>query len=179
VLVAGASGVGKSTFAAALAARWGLRYTEIDSLHWGDGWMSRPTFAADAAHVAAGDRWVAEFQYREIREMFAERAELLIHLDYARPVVVWRIVRRTVRRRISRAPMWDTDNIEPPLHTVLTNPEHIIRFSWNGIARYRSLVAETASDHPHLRVIRLRSPRATRRWLESTPTVERQDSAGN
>ena len=176
VLVAGASGVGKSTFAAALAARWKLAYTEIDSLHWGNGWTPRPTFAADAARIAAGERWVAEFQYRSIRPLFAERAELLIHLDFARPVVMWRVLRRTVRRRVSRSALWDTDNIEPPLHTVLTDPDHILRWSWRGISDYRRTVAETSRAHPCLRVMRLGSPRSARRWLESTP-AERQDSA--
>ena len=176
VLVAGASGVGKSTFAAAVAERWHLPYTEIDSLHWGDGWTSRPSFVQDATDIARSDRWIAEFQYSVIRETFAERAELLIHLDFARPVVVWRIWRRTVRRRISGEPMWNTDNVEAPLHTVLTDRDHIVRWSWRGIRNYRQIVAETRAAHPKLRVVRLRSPGSARRWLASTPRAHRQES---
>lgn len=177
MLVAGASGVGKSTFARALSARWALPYTEIDALHWGDGWMPRPTFLDEAAAVAAAESWVAEFQYSAIRPTFAARAQLLIHLDYPRPVVLWRVLLRTVRRRLHRERLWSTDNVEPPLHTMLTDPDHIVRWSWRGIAKYRQIVAAAESDHPGLRVIRLHTSRNAHRWLESTPRVQRQDSA--
>ncbi|MFL6095002.1 MAG: AAA family ATPase, partial [Blastococcus sp.] len=59
VLVAGSSGWGKTTMAAALAGVLGLPFTEIDALQHGPGWTPRPEFEpahglADRAPLDAG-----------------------------------------------------------------------------------------------------------------------------
>lgn len=43
--------------------------------------------------------------------------------------VMAQLVRRTVRRRVQRTELWN-GNIEPPLRTVLTDPDHILRWAW-------------------------------------------------
>ena len=67
VLVAGSSGAGKTTLAAALGARWGIPHHELDALHHGPDWVPRPQFAADVAAFAASAEWVAEWQYDTVR----------------------------------------------------------------------------------------------------------------
>ena len=44
ILVAGTSGAGKTTVAAALSARLGIPHTDIDGLYHGPGWTPRPEF---------------------------------------------------------------------------------------------------------------------------------------
>ena len=70
VLVAGVTGVGKSTLARRLSALWDLPYAELDALHHGPGWTVREEFADDVAVLAAGEsilRWESKThaQWRE------------------------------------------------------------------------------------------------------------------
>lgn len=165
MLVAGASGAGKSTIARALAARWTLPYTELDGLHWRSGWTINPDFESDVAALAAQETWITEFQYDGARPILAARADLLVHLAYPRSTVMSRVTARTVRRRRRREALWDTDNREPPLRTIFTDRDHIIRWAWTSIARYARVVDELQRSRPELPVVTLRSPRAATRWL--------------
>jgi hypothetical protein len=61
---------------------------------------------------------VTEWQYSLVRGILAERADLLIWLDLTRGVVMWQVVRRTLRRRLRREVLWN-GNIEPPLRNDL------------------------------------------------------------
>ena len=166
VLVAGASGAGKTTLARLIAERWHLPHTELDGLHWHSGWIPNPDFASDVHRLAEGEHWVTEFQYGDARPILAARAELLVYLAFPRALVMSRVIRRTVRRRRSAERLWDTDNREPPLRTILTDNDHIIRWAWKSIDRYAEVVAETRQSHPALQIVTLRSPRKAARWLE-------------
>ncbi len=164
VLVAGTSGSGKTTLAGSIGARLGLPHTEIDALFHGAGWTPRPSFAADVAALAAQDAWVTEWQYSEVRPLLAARADLLVWLDLPRAVVMGRVVRRTVRRRLLRQPLWN-GNVEGPLHTFFTDPEHIVRWAWRTHGTWLGHVAGARTAHPDLVVVRLQRPSEVDHWL--------------
>ena len=130
VLVAGTSGSGKTTFGRRLAQELSIPHTEIDSLFHGPDWTPRPSFEADVRAFSEGDGWVTEWQYGLVRDQLAERADLLIWLDLSRITVMYRIIGRTLRRRLHREVLWN-GNIEPPLRTFLTDQQHIVRWAWN------------------------------------------------
>jgi hypothetical protein len=96
VVVGGASGSGKTTLAGLLAAMIGAAHTEIDSLHHGPGWTARPEFIADVAVLAAGQRWVTEYQYPAVRPLLLARADLVVYLLLPRWLVMSRVVRRSI-----------------------------------------------------------------------------------
>ncbi|MEN3263973.1 MAG: hypothetical protein V7646_867 [Pseudonocardia sp.] len=50
----------------------------------------------------------------------------IVWLDFPRWRMCDQLVRRTVRRRLHRVELWN-GNIEPPLWTVFTDREHILR----------------------------------------------------
>ncbi|WP_219412542.1 AAA family ATPase [Pseudonocardia nigra] len=164
VLVAGCSGSGKTTVAAALAVRLGLARHELDALHHGPNWTPRPEFAGDVAAFAGSDEWVAEWQYGAVRALLLARADLLVWLDLPRWRVAEQLVRRTVRRRLRRIELWN-GNMEPPLWTVFTDRDHILRWAWTTYPhtgqRVRAVLA--AADRPV--VVRLRSRREVRSWF--------------
>lgn len=164
VLVAGASGSGKTTLAGRIAEALGIPHVEIDGLFHGPGWVPRPTFEADVEQFSAGPAWVTEWQYGSVRPLLAERADLLVWLNLPRPVVMRQIVGRTVVRRLRRVELWN-GNIEPPLRTVLTDPEHVVRWAWNTHRTNAARVARLAADRPQLPVIRLRSRAEVQRWV--------------
>ncbi len=163
ILVAGTSGAGKTTLAAAVAGALGLVHVEIDALFHGPGWTPRPSFVADVERLAAGEAWVTEWQYDRVRELLVSRADLLVWLDLSRARVMAQLVRRTVVRRVRREPLWN-GNQEPPLRTVMTDPEHILRWAWTTHAGSARRVEALLRRRPELPVVRLRSRREVRRW---------------
>jgi len=164
ILVAGTSGAGKTTLAGRLSAVLGLPHTELDGLHHGPGWTPRPEFMDDVRALAARDAWVTEWQYPAARPLLLGRAELLVWLDLPVPVVMWQVTRRTLRRRLRRTPLWN-GNVEPPLRTVLTDPDHILRWAWQSRHKLCGLDERLAREAPHVQVVRLRSRREVERWV--------------
>lgn len=165
VLVAGTSGAGKTTVAGLVAARSGLPRFELDALFHGPGWTELPSFRADVERFAAGPRWVCEWQYGAVQDLLADRADLLVWLDLPRARVLTQVTRRTLSRRIRRTELWN-GNVEPPLWTVFTDPEHIVRWAWSSQPGTRDRVAGLLRRRPALPVVALGSRREVTRWLD-------------
>lgn len=172
VLVAGASGAGKTTLAAAVSALLDLPHTEIDGLYHGPGWVPRPEFLDDVQTLAAAPRWVTEWNYRAARPLLLARADTLAWLDLPRAQVLAQVLARTLRRRLGRIVLWN-GNVEPPLWTFLTDPEHVVRWSWHthrkAADRVRAVLA--GLDGNRVRVVRLGSHAQARRWLDRAVRV--------
>ncbi len=164
VLVAGTSGSGKTTLARTIAAELDVPCVELDALHHGPAWTPRPEFADDVARLVERSAWVTEWQYTAVRELLLDRADVLVWLDLRRRVVMGRIVRRTLRRRLRREVLWN-GNIEPPLRTVLTERDHIVRWAWRTHGRTAERVAAARRRHPGLTVVRLTSPDDVDAWV--------------
>ncbi len=164
VLVAGTSGAGKTTTAGRIAAVLGVPHVEIDGLFHGPGWTPRPSFERDVHRFAAEPAWVTEWQYAVVRAHLADRADLLVWLDPPRPVVLRQVVRRTLRRRLRRQRLWN-GNLEPPLWTILTRDDHIVRWAWTQHPRTAPRVTALAQRRPELTIVRLRSRREVTAWL--------------
>jgi adenylate kinase family enzyme len=165
ILVTGTSGAGKTTLARALAERLEVPHTDIDGLYHGPNWAPRPEFVAEATALAATDEWVTEWQYSVVRPVFLARADLLVWLDHSRAHVMRQIVPRTLRRRLHRVALWN-GNVEPPLWTIFTQRDHIVRWAWRTHektpARVRQVLA--ADDPPP--VVRLRTRREVHAWID-------------
>ncbi|WP_413451637.1 AAA family ATPase [Georgenia phoenicis] len=166
VLVAGVSGVGKTTLARRIATVTGGAHTEIDALFHGPGWVPRPEFLDDVRALVARDSWTTEWQYADARPLLAERADLLVWLDLPfTTVTLPRLLRRTLRRRLRREVLWN-GNVEPPLWTVLTDREHVLRWAVTTRGRLRTRVPLLEEQLPDLTIVRLRSARQVDRWVE-------------
>lgn len=170
IVINGASGAGKSTVARTLATRLDLPYTEIDSLYHGPGWTVRETFLDDVGAVAAGDRWVCEWQYDAARPLLLDRCDLMVWLDLPRRVTTWRVTRRTVRRRVRHERLWN-GNLEGPLRRVFTDPEQIIRWAWSSHPAAAARIAGVQDRRPELPVVRLRSAAEIGRWVDRLSEV--------
>lgn len=166
ILVAGRPGAGKSTLARQIAAAAGLPYTELDALHHGPSWTPRPEFDDDVLALATSDAWVTEWQYPQARPVLAAHADLLVWLDLPVRVTMTRLTRRTVSRVRHGTELW-AGNVEPPLRTIWTEPNHIIRWAWRTRHDYRTLVPEAQATNPTLRVTRLRTQREAEAFLQA------------
>lgn len=103
ICVLGPSNSGKSTLAAAIAAKLGLPAVHLDQLHHlpGTDWQPRPTAAFVALHDAAiaGDSWVMDGNYSACLPQRLGRATGMILLDISAPASLLRYFRRTLFER--------------------------------------------------------------------------------
>jgi adenylate kinase family enzyme len=164
VLVAGASGAGKTTLARQVEAALAVPHTEIDALFHGPGWVPRASFLDDVGELLAQPSWVTEWQYGAARPALTAEADTMLWLDLPRWLVMCRVVRRTVRRRLRREELWN-GNLEPPFAAFFTDQDHIVRWAWRTHAGNRQRVLEAAAGRPDLAVVRLRSPAEVRAWV--------------
>lgn len=170
VLVAGVTGSGKTTLAARVGALWSLPHVELDALFHGPDWTPRPAFLDDVRALASGERWVTEWQYtsKGTDPILAPRAELALWLDYPYRVVRARLLRRTLGRSLRRTELWN-GNREKPIWSLLTGDpeENILRWQTATLRTWTERMPEVERRHPHLEIVRLRSPQETRRWLRT------------
>lgn len=164
ILVAGTSGSGKTTLAARIGGQLGVRHVEIDALFHGPGWTPREEFVAEVDEFSAGPSWVTEWQYSAVRERLAERADLLVWLDLSRVTVMRRVVQRTVRRRLHRQELWN-GNLEPPLRTVFSDRDHIVRWAWSTHHKSAQRIADLQQQRPDLIIVCLRDRRGVEQWV--------------
>lgn len=165
VLVAGVSGAGKTTLARRIAPILNARYTEIDGLYHGPGWVPRDEFMGDVHALVNEPAWVTEWQYSSARPILTARADLMVWLDLPFLTVTFpRIAGRTVTRRLTREVLWN-GNVEPPLHSFFTHREHILRWAIATRNKYRGLIPRLEREQPQLTIVRLGSPRQVEAWL--------------
>lgn len=164
ILVAGTFGSGKTTLAQRIGRALELPIVELDGLYHGPGWTPMPDFEDRVRELCARPAWVCEWQYAVARPLLAERAELLVWLDLPRPLVMRQVIRRTLSRRLRRTELWH-GNCEPPLRTILRDPDHIIRWAWRTHGTTAPRLAELRTQRPELPIVRLSSRREVATWL--------------
>ncbi|BBG03417.1 MULTISPECIES: AAA family ATPase [Pseudonocardia] len=165
IAVAGVSGSGKTTLAARIATLTGGPHTDIDGLFHGPGWTPRESFLDDVRALVAADAWTTEWQYRTARPLIAQHADLLVWLDLPFWTTTFpRVLRRTLGRRRHHTVLWN-GNVEPPLRTLFTDSEHILRWAVSTRRKYADQVPAIARELPSLTVVRLRSATQVEQWI--------------
>jgi adenylate kinase family enzyme len=169
IVIVGTSGSGKTTLATRLSAALGLERIELDAVAWQPGWnalhLNDPEeFRRRVAEAASGERWVCDGNYRIARDILWPRATHLIWLDYDRPVIMRRVIARSVSRAVNGRELWN-GNFEDWRKWLRAS--HPIRWAWDTWAANRTRNEAEIADpaNGHLRVFRLRKP-AEARGLE-------------
>ncbi|WIV61442.1 adenylate kinase [Amycolatopsis nalaikhensis] len=166
IVVYGVTGSGKSTLAARIAERTGLPHVSADDVGWQPGWVPTPDDeqCRRISEVCAGERWVLDSAYSKWRDIVFERAQLVVGLDYPRWLSLSRLLRRTLVRAVTRERICN-GNVES--FRQMFSADSIIRWHFTSFASKRSRIRGWAAEPPGPAVVRLTSPRETRRWLET------------
>jgi len=173
VSVIGCSGSGKTTVAREVALRRGLPYLELDAVYHQPGWEPRDddSFRREVVSFIDGGEWVVDGNYvgLGIADLVWPRADTVVWVDPPKSVVMSRVVRRTLRRVVTREELWN-GNREPWTNLYSRDPyENIIVWAWTRYAavreRYEAMLVD--GTWAHLDVVRLRTRGDVRRFVRS------------
>lgn len=172
IWITGSSGVGKSTLAQSLSARLDVPYIELDALQHGPHWkqMDPNEFRTVVSEAVNQPDWIVDGNYSSVLgTIVAERADLRIALDLPTVQVMFRVVRRTLRRTLTRQELWNGNREPLATLTRWKDPlENIILWTWTNRAQYHrsALAAEQSGRSGGPACVRLTSPAQVRRFAD-------------
>lgn len=168
-LVVGTSGAGKSTLAQALADLTASRYIELDALYWGPDWQAVPTeqFRQGVAQATQGERWVADGNYSDVRDILWPQATHAVWLNYSRFTVFSRLLWRTLRHSITRQRL--SHGNRESLAMALFSKDSILLWAWTTYANNQRKFAALRNDaqFAHLQWLEIRKPSEAAQLLQT------------
>jgi adenylate kinase family enzyme len=147
----------------------GARHIELDALFHQQGWtpLDDDIFLARVRKATGAPAWVVDGNYSVVRDVIWQRADTVVWFDLPYAVVMARIVRRTLRRAVTRQELWN-GNREPWSNLFSWKPEKSI-IAWAGtrhkVYRQRYGSAEHDRRWADLDFVRLRSQRQVHAFL--------------
>jgi hypothetical protein len=175
VLILGRTGSGKTTLGRELAAALDVPHVELDALYFGPdlSTVPLPVLRERTTAAIADDEWVTDGNKSAVRDLVWPRADTVVWLDYPLVVSLWRLGRRAVWRtsvlKEQTSSSGGSGSLARQMFSAATGVLTALRSHRGQRRRYPRMFAEPANRH--LAVVRLRSPRATRRWLDRVTTI--------
>ena len=167
VHIIGPGGSGKTSLAKALSARLGIPHVEMDDLYWQENWQESPveSFLENVEQALRGGSWVVDGNYRMARDTIWEKVDTVVWLDYPIGFVIWRLLRRSIRRAVSRELLWgrNRERLDRLFFSGDSLLFYTLRTFYPRRGRYLGWMKEAQTSG--ITFVRLRSPRATRQWL--------------
>ncbi|MFC8125652.1 adenylate kinase [Streptomyces sp. NPDC057302] len=168
ILVVGATGAGKSTLARALSSRLDLPYREMDALHYnGPNWATNNRLAEDVSRLTSEPRWIFDsLGTPEVRDLLWVRADTVLWLDYPKRVVMPRVLRRSLRRTVTREVLFGGNR---ETWRDWLSREHPAWWAWSQHASRRHAIGRRIRDprFAPLDTLRFSHPSDTTAWLAS------------
>ncbi len=167
-VIIGTSSAGKSTFAKSLSALLGCSRIELDELFWAPHWQQKPVedFKALVAQATQGARWVADGNYASVRDTLWGRADIIVWLNYSLSSVLWRGLRRAIRRSVTGEVLWH-GNRESGRRTFFSRDSillWILSTHKKRIAEFEAL--KTSGQYAHLNWLVFTQPADAETWLK-------------
>jgi adenylate kinase family enzyme len=166
IFVYGVTGSGKTTIAAHIADRTGLPWHSVDDFTWEPGWVQVPEEEQRrrVSAICTGEQWILDTAYSKWLDVPLARVEVIVALDYPRWRSLGRLVRRTMLRAVDHHAICNGNH---ETFRQAFSRDSIVVWHFQSFARKRDRIRAWAADPSGPAVIRLTSPRATRRWLAS------------
>lgn len=181
VIVVGTTSSGKSTLAEKLAKKLDFEFVELDSLYWQPNWVGTPDeeFAAKVDDATRGDRWVVAGNYSRTRPITWPRAQVIIWLDYALPIVFWRLITRTIRRTWTKELLWGTNVDRFWIHFKLWSDESLVKWLFKTYWRRKREIPAFFEmlEYQHLELFHFKTPKETECWLEEVISIGKKEAS--
>jgi adenylate kinase family enzyme len=173
IVVVGSSGSGKTTFARRLASYLDLPHLAMDAVFHRHGLahIAHQDFLPVLDEFTDQDRWILDGNYTShgTRDVVWPKADTIVWLDLPRRTALSRVVKRTLRRLLTREEMWPGVR-EPFSNLYRLDPRHnIIVWTWTRHGHVREKYEEAIVDGSlaHADVRRLRTEAETDAFLDS------------
>lgn len=161
VLVIGAGGAGKSTFARRLGKLLNLEVIHLDALYWHAGWVETPkgVWAERVAELVQREAWIMGGNYSGTFDIRLRACDAVVFLDMPRLVCLWRVLKRLlIYRNRSRPDMAAGCDEKFNLEFLL--------WVWNYPKRTRpKIIAWMRENAGSKKVVWLRSPAEAQSYL--------------
>lgn len=170
VVVVGVTSSGKSTLAENLAKRFDMNYIELDALNWEPNWKAAPLefFRTRVEAATQAEKWIVAGNYHVVRDLIWPKAEAIIWLDYSLWRVLGQLTRRSFKRWWTQELLWGTNREPLWAHLKLWSKDSLYNWLfqtyWRRKREYPLLLSQP--EHKHLKLIRLKNPKATVEWLQ-------------
>jgi adenylate kinase family enzyme len=167
--------------ASALAARLGCPHIELDAIFHQPGWteLEDEEFVRRVREATEPPRWVVDGNYSIVHDTVWSRADTVAWFDLPLPIVMFRVIRRTLGRVFRRTELWN-GNKEPWSNLWSLDPDtSIIAWAATQHRRYRERYAAAEVDPrwSALTFVRLRSQHDVDRLMERAVTMAPEGGA--
>lgn len=184
IVIIGPPAAGKSTLAARIADRFAVPHLELDAIAHGPGWASTPPeqFRTALGERAESGRWVSDGNYFDRADWLWEQADTIVWLDLPLWVVVPRMVRRSLRRILTKEELWNGNREQ---WSALVGRDSLVLWAMKSQRIHRRTLPQrlAALACSGTAVVRLCSEGEVGRWwasmaagdraTEATPSVDR------
>jgi adenylate kinase family enzyme len=174
IVIQGVSGSGKTTLAAALATRLSSPHLELDGLFHQPNWtpLEVETFRSSVEAFTEQPQWIIDGNYSHVRDIVWLKADVIVFIDLPKSRVIFRIVKRTIRRLVRREELWN-GNRESFRNVMSLDPtKNIVMWSWTTHARYHEQVpAEARAQADHAQIIVLETTQDVAAFLQSAQLI--------
>ena len=165
ICIIGTLATGKSTLVREIVRKIRADHIELDALFHGPDWEATPDdfFAKRDRERMEAESWVVDGNYANRAGQF-ERADLIIWLDYPSRIVLSRILRRTLRRLLTKEELWNGNRES---WRMAFSRDSIILWVFQTYWRRRRefpIILNSAS-YRHITHLRFRHPREVIAWL--------------
>ncbi len=162
-----------------MARTLGAPHVELDAIFHQPNWteLEPREFRARVDEVTSTPRWVVDGNYSVVHDVVWEKADTVVWFDLPRATVLWRVVRRTLRRVVTRQDLWN-GNREPLSNLWSLDPQKsIIVWAATQHGKYhdRYLAAECDPRWSGIRFVRLRSQSETDTFLAGVRPVSMRE----
>jgi adenylate kinase family enzyme len=106
ILVIGSGGAGKSTFSVRLGKLLNIEVIHLDVLYWCPGWVEtpKPEWREKVGELVKRETWIIDGNYSGTFDIRFAACDTVIFLDVARPVCLWRVLKRLLLYRTKGRP---------------------------------------------------------------------------
>jgi adenylate kinase family enzyme len=167
IAIVGTSGSGKSTLAENICRHCGHKNIELDALYWKPDWQGSSTEELAAKlnrEISECEKYVIHGNYSSIRDLVWNNIDAVIWLNYRKSIVMWRVIKRTLKRVITREKLWN-GNVETVKGSFFAK-DAIIIWAWNTYAKRKEQYERLTRTNPYEieKIIVLNSLAETKRW---------------